>query len=70
MAAARALAGRPEVVIADEPTSNLDAEAAAALLAVLRELYAAGGTLVLASHDPRTTGPATRVIELKAGKLV
>ena len=69
VAAARALAGRPEVVIADEPTSNLDAEAAAALLAVFRKLHAEGKTLIVASHDPRAVGPATRVIELEAGRL-
>ncbi len=69
VAAARALASRPEVVIADEPTSNLDAEAAATLRAVFRELHAEGRTLIVTSHDAQVTAPATRIIELEAGRV-
>ena len=50
VAIARALADQPEVVLADEPTSNLDAEASQALLAIFRELHAEGRTVVLSSH--------------------
>ncbi len=69
VAIARALAGHPEVVLADEPTSNLDPEAGRALLASFQELHAEGKTVVLASHDPQVCALATLVIELEGGKL-
>src|SRR5207302_1528900 len=69
VAIARALAGRPEVLLADEPTSNLDLATGANLLAVLAEIHAAGTTVVLSSHDPRALSLATRVYELEGGKL-
>lgn len=69
VAVARALAGRPEVVLADEPTSNLDPETARTLLAIFRELHAAGTTVILATHDPLLIGPADRLFELEAGKV-
>ncbi len=69
VAIARALAGEPEVVLADEPTSNLDAEAAQTLLAIFQELHAQEKTLVLSSHDPAVLALATRVYELRKGKL-
>ena len=53
MAIARALAGQPEVLLADEPTSNLDPEAAAGVLAILGELHAEGRAVVLATHEPQ-----------------
>ena len=65
---ARALAGQPEVLLADEPTSNLDLATAAELLAALREAHAAGKTVVLSSHDPRVIALATQVYELEGGK--
>jgi putative ABC transport system ATP-binding protein len=69
VAVARALAGGPEALLADEPTSNLDAETGATLLAVIREMHAAGRTVVLSSHDPRVIALATCVFELRAGRL-
>jgi len=69
VAAARALAGQPDVLLADEPTSNLDLEAGATLLAAIREMHAAGKTVVLSSHDPRVIALATCVYELHAGRL-
>ncbi len=69
VAIARALAGQPEVVIADEPTSSLDAAVAGILLEVFQELHAAGKTLVLSSHDPALAALATRVHPLEGGKL-
>jgi putative ABC transport system ATP-binding protein len=69
VAIARALAGEPEVILADEPTSNLDAESSAALLAIFRELHAEGRTVVLSSHDPAVIALATAVYELKGGRL-
>jgi putative ABC transport system ATP-binding protein len=69
VAVARALAGQPEVILADEPTSNLDPATGRLLLEALRELHAAGTTLILSSHDPAVIALATRVYELEAGKL-
>ena len=70
VAIARALTGQPDVVIADEPTSNLDRDTGWIFLEVLKELHAAGKTVVLTSHDPEVMALATNVIELKGGRLV
>jgi putative ABC transport system ATP-binding protein len=69
VAIARALANRPEALLADEPTSNLDAEASRVLLAIFQELQAEGKTVVLSSHDPTVIALATQVYELHGGKL-
>jgi putative ABC transport system ATP-binding protein len=69
VAVARALAGEPAVLLADEPTSNLDATAGLALLAILASLHRQGMTLVLSSHDPTVLPLATVVCELEAGRL-
>ena len=70
VAVARALAGAPEVLLADEPTSNLDLGAAGELLATLREFHAGGNTVVVSTHDPQLADLATEVHELRAGRLV
>jgi putative ABC transport system ATP-binding protein len=69
VALSRALAGQPEVLLVDEPTSNLDPEAGRTVLAMLEELHGEGRTIILASHDPHVIGLATRVYELERGKL-
>jgi putative ABC transport system ATP-binding protein len=69
VAAARALAGEPQVLLADEPTSNLDPATAGDLLAVLRAFHAAGGTVVVSTHDPKLATLAGQVHELRAGRL-
>jgi putative ABC transport system ATP-binding protein len=69
VALARALAGRPEVLLADEPTSNLDAESGRAVLAALQELHAEGRTIILASHEPAVVALADRVYALEGGRL-
>ena len=69
VAIVRALAGCPDALLADEPTSNLDAETADLFLAALRDLQAAGKTAVVASHDPRVLEVATARHELVAGRL-
>jgi putative ABC transport system ATP-binding protein len=70
VALARALVGEPELVLADEPTSNLDAGAAQFVFAALREVHAEGRTVILASHDPAAAALATHVYRLDSGKLV
>jgi putative ABC transport system ATP-binding protein len=69
VAFARALAGGPEVLLADEPTSNLDPDSAKTLLKLLQNAHAAGATVILASHDPQARSLATQVFELEAGRL-
>jgi putative ABC transport system ATP-binding protein len=66
---ARALAGRPEVLLADEPTSSLDPACSDSVVALLQELHAAGTTLIVASHDPQIVSIATDVVELESGSL-
>jgi putative ABC transport system ATP-binding protein len=66
---ARALVGDPDVVLADEPTSNLDAESAGAVLDQLRAVHQAGKTVVAASHDPAVLALATAAHHLRAGRL-
>jgi putative ABC transport system ATP-binding protein len=70
-AVARALAHRPKVVVADEPTGNLDSRTGAAVLALLDELRReAEVALLLATHDPRAANAADRVLELADGRLI
>jgi putative ABC transport system ATP-binding protein len=70
VAVARALAGRPTVLLADEPTSNLDAAAAQALWTLLDDLHRRGTTILISSHDPRVAGLATATYALESGRLV
>jgi putative ABC transport system ATP-binding protein len=70
VAVARAFAGEPVLILADEPTAHLDAGAAQTLLDEFRSARAAGTALVVASHDPNLLGLADRVCTLDAGRLV
>jgi putative ABC transport system ATP-binding protein len=70
VAVARALAGKPDLLLADEPTSNLDAKAAHQFLAILRDIRATGTTVVLASHDPALIDLANPVFRLDGGRVV
>jgi len=67
---ARALAGRPRVVWADEPTGALDSETAAYVLALLRELNAEGLTLIVVTHDEGVGHSANRLIRMRDGGIV
>lgn len=64
VALARALFREPEILIADEPTANLDRESADRLIDLLGQLNADGSTMLIASHDPHLIARAARVIEL------
>lgn len=70
VAFARALAGRPEAVLADEPTSQLDPRAADGIRQLLAQLVNDGVTLVLATHEPKLIALATHVAAIEAGCLV
>jgi ABC-type lipoprotein export system ATPase subunit len=70
VAVARALAPDPKVVLADEPTAEVDREAANVVIEALRDVTRRGGGVILASHDPRVLRVADRVLVLRAGLLV
>jgi putative ABC transport system ATP-binding protein len=67
---ARALAGRPPVVLADEPTGNLDSRSGESVMQMLHELNAGGVTICLATHDPRYIAAARRQIYLFDGRVM
>jgi putative ABC transport system ATP-binding protein len=69
VAIARAIAGRPPILLADEPTGNLDSTAGDALMEMLGELHADGATVCLATHDPRYIARAERHIYLFDGQI-
>jgi ABC-type lipoprotein export system ATPase subunit len=70
VAVARALAPDPDIVLADEPTAEMDHEAANVVIEALRDVSLRGGGVILASHDPRVLPVADRVMVLRAGRLV
>jgi len=70
VAVARAIAGRPAILLADEPTGNLDSKSGEALMQIFGELHAAGSTLCIATHDPRWFRESQRTIHLLDGKVV
>jgi putative ABC transport system ATP-binding protein len=67
---ARALAGRPRVVWADEPTGALDSETAQQVMGLLRELNADGLTLIVVTHDDVVGGTANRIVRMRDGSVV
>jgi len=69
VAMARALLNRPKLLLADEPTGNLDEQSAAAVLDLLQSFNDEGGTIVLATHDDNAAQRAQSVIALAGGKL-
>jgi putative ABC transport system ATP-binding protein len=70
VAVARALAGKPRIVWADEPTGNLDSEMARAVIDLLGELHAEGLSIILVTHDPTVAAHADRLITVRDGRLV
>ena len=70
VAVARALANRPGLLLADEPTGNLDSAAGARVLELVEELNRAGATVVMVTHDAEVAAHAQRTISLRDGKIV
>jgi len=70
VAVARALAVEPRIIFGDEPTSALDSGSAARVLDALRTFVETGGTVVLATHDPRLRAMAQRIVTLENGRVV
>ncbi|HTP38752.1 MAG TPA: ABC transporter ATP-binding protein [Steroidobacteraceae bacterium] len=69
VAIARALVGNPDLLLADEPTGNLDSRTAAEIMGIFSELHAGGITLVVVTHDPVVAGYARRVVRLHDGRI-
>jgi putative ABC transport system ATP-binding protein len=69
VAIARALANRPGVVLADEPTGNLDTDSARQVLTLLRDQHEAGQTIVMVTHDARVAAVADRLLVMEDGRI-
>ncbi len=70
VAVARALAGEPAVLLADEPTGNLDSKNGEAVMELLRELHRCGSTIVMVTHDERFARHADRTVHMFDGRVV
>jgi putative ABC transport system ATP-binding protein len=70
VAVARALVGRPSILLADEPTGNLDSNNGTAVMDLLRDLHAQGATICMVTHDPRYAAFADRNVHLFDGRVV
>ena len=70
VAVARAVAGEPLILLADEPTGNLDSKSGEAVMGLLKELHNAGATICMVTHDPRYARNADRSIHLFDGRVV
>jgi putative ABC transport system ATP-binding protein len=70
VAVARAVVGAPAILLADEPTGNLDSTNGEAVMALLRDLHRAGATICMVTHDPRYARFAERTVHLFDGRIV
>ncbi|MDQ3930928.1 MAG: ABC transporter ATP-binding protein, partial [Chloroflexota bacterium] len=70
VAIARALANRPSILLADEPTGNLDSATGAEVMSLLRELKSGGLTIVLVTHDMTVASYMDRIVRLRDGKII
>ncbi len=70
VAIARALANNPEIILADEPTGNLDSESGQAILDLLAQLHREGRTIILVTHNPEAAAYAQRILRIRDGRLV
>lgn len=70
VAIARAIVGRPDIILADEPTGNLDSNMGDEIMSILRELNGGGTTIVMVTHDPRMAEQTHRTVRLFDGRQV
>src|SRR5712692_11983661 len=70
VAVARALVGQPSILLADEPTGNLDSANGEAVIGILRELHRSGSTICMVTHDPRYAQYADRTVRIFDGRVV
>lgn len=69
VAIARALMGAPEVILADEPTGNLDSKMGAEIMAILKQLNAEGTTIVMVTHDGKIAEQTSRIVRMEDGRI-
>tara|TARA_Y100000034_G_C6609379_1_gene265324 strand:- start:330 stop:569 length:240 start_codon:yes stop_codon:yes gene_type:complete len=69
VAIARALANDPDVILADEPTGNLDSKTGKKIMEVLEDLHKKGKTIIIVTHDKSLKRKNTRIVQLKDGKI-
>jgi len=69
VAVARAIVGRPRILLADEPTGNLDSASGEAIMEMLRDLHSKGTTICMVTHDPRFVHMANRLVNMLDGKM-
>lgn len=70
VAIARALVGEPDLLLADEPTGNLDSETAAQIMSLLCTLHGQGHTIIVVTHDPGVAAHCRRIVRLHDGRIV
>jgi len=70
VAVARALVGQPSILLADEPTGNLDSKNSEAVIELLGQFHGEGATICMVTHDPRYSAIADRTIHLLDGRVV
>jgi len=70
VAIARALVNRPAIILADEPTGNLDSASGQGIVGLFRELHAAGQTIVMITHDQAVARLASRIVQIRDGQIV
>ncbi len=70
VAVARALVGKPSILLADEPTGNLDSKNGQSVMSLLSELHASGATICMVTHDPRYADCANRRVRMFDGRIV
>ena len=70
VAVARAIAGKPAILLADEPTGNLDSKNGEAVMGLLKELHDDGATICMVTHDPRYAEHAGRTIHMFDGQII